>query len=414
MDNMKEEILEKLRQVRDTAYQNLKNQEGYENSVVQNVIYYGPIELINKETGEKEQHELYTVEIYDYEEDQISTRIYLDGQEIDMLELQRTYEDIQPIKEEINRVREEQEQTEDKDSKSVVYDLNELEKEKEEEERETEEKKEEEEEILDEEEVKDLKISNAKGKVDLNQMVNGVTIRNIIGLDADYTYIAPVTTSSLNLEGTNANYTFVALKEDGTAKILHGEFIREDRQEGINSFNKDKFVGNDGRVEQKSAVSNYVIGNGKYALSIYHDEGTSSMATTITKRSGRENTEGEIDKELHHQGDKKIDSDARDSLREKNGIGEYDDMRERQESHEDKECENDRVENIDNDQTNDLHFHITDEQLDELADNTGENKDVLKERFEREVENHPDANPEQIIKIIEEDYDRLQSHNHEQ
>ena len=413
MDNMKEEILEKLRQVRDTADQNLKNQEGYESSVVQNVIYYGTIELTNKETGEKEQHELYTVEIYDYETEEIGNRIYLDGQEIDMLELQRTYENIQPIRDEINKVKE-KEKSEDMESRTTVYDLNELEEEKEEEKEETEEEKEEEEEILDEEEVKDLKISNAQGKVDLNQMVNGVTIRNIIGLDADYTHIAPVTTSSLNLEGTNADYTFVALKEDGTAKILHGEFIQEDRQEGINSFNKDKFVGNDGKVEQKSAVSNYIIGNGKYALSIYHDDGTSSMATTITKRSGRENTEGEIDKELHHQGDKKIDSDSRDSLREKNGIGESDDMRERQEGHESEECENDRVENIDEDTTNDTHFHLTDEQLEELAESTGENKDVLRERFERETAKNPDKEVEQIIEIIEDDYEMLRNHNHEQ
>ena len=64
-----------------------------------------------------------------------------------------------------------------------------------------------------------------------------------------------------------------------------------------------------------------------------------SKTTTITKRSGRENTEGEIDKELHHQGDKKIDSDSRNSLRERNGIGESDAMKERQENHKNKECE---------------------------------------------------------------------------
>ena len=195
---------------------------------------------------------------------------------------------------------------------------------------------------------------------------------------------------------------------------MYDDVISEDRQEGIDSTDKDNFVGNDGKVESKSAISNYVITGTRYSLSVYHDEGTSSKATTITKRSGRENTEGEIDKELHHQGDQKIDSDSRDSLKEKNGIGESDDMRKRQEGHEEEKCENNRVENIDENQTNDFHFHITAEQLEELAENTGENKDVLKERFEREVENHPDASPEQIIHIIKEDYEMLQSHKHEQ
>lgn len=245
-------------------------------------------------------------------------------------------------------------------------------------------------------------------------MVDGRTLRNIMGLDADYKYIAPVSSSSLNLEGTNASYTFVALKEDGTAKVLYDDVISEDRQEGIATADKDKFVGNDGKVEQKSAISNYVITGTRYSLSVHYDEGTSSRATTITKRSGRENTKGEIDKELHHQGDLKIDSDSRDSLREINGIGESDDMKKRQEEHENEECENDRVENIDDDKTNDLHYHITDEQLEELAEITGENKDKLRERFDREVVKNPNKNPEQIIEEIEDDYEMLRNHNHEQ
>ena len=414
MNKEKEEILKKLRQVRDTASKDLEEQEGYEKSVVQNVRYYGTIELTNKETKEAEQHELYTVEIYDYETEEIGTRIYLDGQEVDIGELLRTYGDISPIKDEISSSNQKKtNESEGKEQEDKVYDLNELENEKEQEEKDNDEEKEDEQ-TLDEEEVKDLKISNAQGKIDLNQMVDGRTLRNIMGLDQDDVYIAPISTSSINLEGTNANYTFVALKRDNTARILYDDVISEDRQEGIDSTDKDNFVGNDGKVESKSAISNYVITGTRYSLSVYHDEGTSSKATTITKRSGRENTEGEIDKELHHQGDQKIDSDSRDSLREKNGIGESDDMRKRQEGHEEEECENDRVENIDENQTNDLHFHITEEQLKKLAEETGENKDVLRDRFEREQVKGPDKSAEQIINEIEEDYDRLQSHKHEQ
>ena len=411
MDIKIEEMLEKLRQVKNNANKDLEGKEEYKNSVAQNVTYYGTIELVNKVNKEVEQHELYTVEIYNYETEETSQKIYLDGQEIDAIELMRTYEDISPIKDKINEAKERSKQDRKQKPEDRSYSLNELEEEKKEEEKEEEK---DDEKTLDEEEVKDLQISNAQGKIDLDQMVDGRTLRNIMGLDADYKYIAPVSSSSLNLEGTNASYTFVALKEDGTAKVLYDDVISEDRQEGIATADKDKFVGNDGKVEQKSAISNYVITGTRYSLSVHYDEGTSSRATTITKRSGRENTKGEIDKELHHQGDLKIDSDSRDSLREINGIGSSDDMKKRPEEQENEEGENDRVENIDDDKTNDLHYHITDEQLEELAEITGENKDKLRERFDREVVKNPNKNPEQIIEEIEDDYEMLRNHNHEQ
>lgn len=370
--------------------------------------YCGTIQLERNDNGELEN-----IAIYIDSENRVYP-IYPDGQEIDIGQLQRDYKDLSPIRDIVNKSKEIEVQEEEKEPEDRNVSLDESEKENEDDKEEKSEEQNQDEQILDEEEVKDLKISNAQGKIDLDQMVDGRTLRNIMGLDADYKYIAPVSSSSLNLEGTNASYTFVALKEDGTAKVLYDDVISEDRQEGIATADKDKFVGNDGKVEQKSAISNYVITGTRYSLSVHYDEGTSSRATTITKRSGRENTKGEIDKELHHQGDQKIDSDSRDSLREKNGIGESDNMKKRQEEHEDEECENDRVENIDDDKTNDLHYHITDEQLKELAEKTGENKDKLRERFERESQKNPGKNSEQIIEEIESDYEMLRSHNHEQ
>ena len=367
--------------------------------------YCGTVELQRKDNGEFE-----SFAIYIDSENRIYP-VYPDGQEIDMGQLQRDYKDLNPIRDIVNKAKEMEDKEEELEPEDRTNSLDELEQDSKEEEKE---EQEEQEEFLGEEKVEDLQISNAQGKVDLDQMVNGQTLRNILGLEADYTYIAPVSSSSVGLEGSNAKYTFVALKNDNTAKILHDDVIHEDRQEGINSADKDNFIGNDGKVEQKSSVSNYIVGNGKYSLAIYHDEGTSSMSTTITRRSGRENTNGEIDKELHHQGDKKIDSDSRDSLRERNGIGESDAMKERQENHKNKECENSRVENIDDDKTNDDHFHITDEQLKELAEKTGENKDKLRERFERESQKNPGKNSEQIIEEIESDYEMLRSHNYEQ
>ena len=67
MENENEEILEKLRDVKNTAEKDISASEEDKNEVVQNVKYYGTIELTRRDDGEKESFELYTVEIYDYE-----------------------------------------------------------------------------------------------------------------------------------------------------------------------------------------------------------------------------------------------------------------------------------------------------------------------------------------------------------
>lgn len=130
MDIKIEEMLEKLRQVKNNANKDLEGKEEYKNSVAQNVTYYGTIELVNKVNKEVEQHELYTVEIYNYETEETSQKIYLDGQEIDAIELMRTYEDISPIKDEINEAKERSKQDRKQKPEDRSYSLNELEEEK--------------------------------------------------------------------------------------------------------------------------------------------------------------------------------------------------------------------------------------------------------------------------------------------
>ena len=119
MENENEEILEKLRDVKNTAEKDISESEEDKNEVVQNVKYYGTIELTRRDDGEKESFELYTVEIYDYEKDEIQTKIYLDGQEVDMGEIMRTYEDINPIKDLINKAKEQEEKGEEAQTKDL-------------------------------------------------------------------------------------------------------------------------------------------------------------------------------------------------------------------------------------------------------------------------------------------------------
>lgn len=364
--------------------------------------YCGTVQLERNDTGEFDN-----IAIYIDSENRVYP-VYPDGQEIDLGQLQRDYKDLSPIKDIINKTKEMEEKEEEKEPEDRTNSIDELEQDDKQKENE-EEEEEQEKDILEEEKVEELKISNTKGKIDLDQMVNGQTLRSIMGLESEYTHIAPVSSSSLGLEGTNAEYTFVALKNDNTAKILHGDIIKEDRQEGINTADQDKFVGNDGQIEKKSAVSNYIV-NGKYALAVYREEGTSNLATTITVRSGRENTEGEVDTELHRDGDSRINSDSRNELRSKNGVAKSDAENEKFKEHEKEGC-NPEIRDIDGDKNNDTHFHITNEQLEELVESTGENEEVLIERFKREKAKNPDKNVEQIIDIIEDDYETVNREN---
>ena len=138
--------------------------------------------------AQKESFELYTVEIYDYEKDEIQTKICLDGQEVDMGEIMRTYEDINPIKDAINKAKEQEEKGEETQTKN----LNKMEQEKlleyaektgKEDIEEIDEleldqelgKDDEEEETIDKNTANSL---SRKEEVNLNQQIKGKTLRN--------------------------------------------------------------------------------------------------------------------------------------------------------------------------------------------------------------------------------------------
>lgn len=147
MNKEKEEMLERLRNVKQTAEEDLlqykDDEKKVENEFVQDVKYYGNIELTRKDNGEKVSFEVYTVEIYDYNKDEIKTKIYLDGQEVNLLELMQEYEeDITDTlsnkltgkkQEDLNKDKEISD--EGKKEKEKIYSLNELEKEKQQEEK---------------------------------------------------------------------------------------------------------------------------------------------------------------------------------------------------------------------------------------------------------------------------------------
>ena len=438
MENENEEILEKLRDVKNTAEKDISESEEDKNEVVQNVKYYGTIELTRRDDGEKESFELYTVEIYDYEKDEIQTKIYLDGQEVDMGEIMRTYEDINPIKDLINKAKEQEEKGEEAQTK----DLNKMEQEKLLEYAEkTGKEKEDIEEIdeleldqklgKDDEETIDKNTANSlcrKEEVNLNQQIKGRTLRNVLGLEGDYVKIAIVSSSQVNQytdpEKPHGNrYSFVAIRANGEAVVLGDDIIRADRQEGTNSTEQDLTANVDGRVDYENNVNSYQIVNSpNLYLKVGNDE-NHGREVKIEDRSRGKGSDG-IAYELETSNTWRADDDERRMQREKNGIYGADKAIEKQKKHEDVGCKNDRVENIDDYSDNDEHRHkeyvITpatevpgkDITFAEWAEELGENPQKLIERFKRETARNPKDKPENLVKDIDDDYKRFMPQEH--
>lgn len=139
MNKEKTEKLEKLQEIKLKAETDLKNNHiGYENCIVKNVIHYNKkVELINKQTKQKEEFDLCVAVVEDPETKRITNMYYLNGEEVDFTELLMQYESPEPIKDVVDKTKENEEKAEKEQDKELVKDdLNELENEKQQEEKE--------------------------------------------------------------------------------------------------------------------------------------------------------------------------------------------------------------------------------------------------------------------------------------
>lgn len=352
----KEEILEELRTKRESL-----QEQAPQNVVIQNIKLLGEVELVKKqsendvEQDSKKVGKLYLIEEYNTETDEIMIKYYLDDEfvgisnEGDFLPTglaRESYENVDSIKDIVEDIKPQEEQKRVEDRK--IYDLKQLEDEEELED-DSKGKSEKKEEI-----IKDKKISNIKGEVDLDQQVNGETLRKILDLGEEYDSIAPVRAASIGVP-SNSEYVFVAIKTDKTCMVLGEDIIKEDRQKGTNPEEKDLMINNDGSLTEESSLYNFrILNRPNLVMTGRRDKNSSTIATTISDVSGRESRDEEVAQELHKDGDRRIDDDARNLLREENGIEASDNLSKKQEGHEAAGCENDRVENIDEDTSNDI------------------------------------------------------------
>lgn len=408
MKKEKEEMLGKLRNVRQTAECYLES-NNFENYVVKEVIHYSKkVRLVNRETRQEEEFDLYAViaekDSQEIDEDTTFELEYLgdkDGNIFTISDLIKEYEGFESIKDVVDKTKENEEHPGEEQAEELKTEkLTELEEEKEKEQSEKglEKKKDEE-----SSKAEDLKISNLKGEIDLDQQVNGETLRKILGLSEDYVSIAPVRASTVGAEGS-AEYCFVAIKNDRTCTVLGEDTLVEDRQEGVNPYDKDLKVNNDGSLSKESSISGFkIVNRSNLYLSVRFDESSSTRETTISDRSGREGQQ-EVEHELHKSGDGVIDSDARAERMAEDGISGADRAVERQEEHQAVGCENDRVENIDGNSNNDTHEHneiLLDEKIEgtnmtwrQFANECGFRGEGAIEKAAEKFKEYKEANPE--------------------
>ena len=434
-----EKIIEQLKQVKQTAQKDLSDSEDTKNEVVQNVNYYGTITLQRRDGEESDNFELYTVEVYDYETDEITNKIYLNGQEVDMGELLKTYKDLNPIRDTINKAKEQEEIGEE----SEKYDLNEMEQ------KEAFKKYSEitgiKEEDIEEINEIDLTSDEKEDEIDLtqnqadqltrgeetnlDQQIKGTTLRNLLGLGGEYDKLVIVSSAQVNKftnpEKMHSNIdSFVAIKTNGEATVLGEDVLTPDRQEGVNSTSKDLTANADGTIDYEANRSSYKIGETNFYIKVGYDE-TYGKEIKIEDRAPGKGDEG-IAYELETSKTYRVDSDARNMRRERNGKYAANEAIEKQEEHEKVGCENDRVENIDEDNNNNTHehFEITKDTMvpgkditfEEWAEELGEGTDKLIEGFKRKAgETSKYEELKKIAQAIEDDYkniNHIHEHNH--
>jgi len=431
MNKERDEMLQRLKNVKSMEEYNLGMLGKLDDIEIDDVKYLGKVEVIHKTNGKKESE---TINVYaviegktiKYYSDDMPLAAETKGigknkeEVVPSLEYERMFEKDNPIKDIIENLKQKEieEQEKSRDERTVVS-LKDLEEKKS--------KSETKEESKDKE--KDEKIipefrTDKSGSTSLDQMIDGVTLRNVLGLSSEYECIKPVSASKLRGYADVENHdAVVAIKRNGECTVLDESIIRPDRQEGKNSSNQDLNINNDGSVEYKSNTSSYQIVNSpNYYVAIGNDEGSTRKAIKLSKRSGREGDQ-EVEFELHKYGAAEYEeSDAR-NLRQSNEIGieKSETIENRQKEYERMGSQNESVENIKNDNMDicvnpEQNIPGTDVTWQEFANRCGyrgkDGVDRAYKEFKDYEADHKDLKNEEIIEnVIEEKENEIHGPN---
>lgn len=427
MNKIKEEILQQLREVKQTAWSDLQGKPGYENYEVKNVKYYGKVELVNKMTGEKDSFDLHIIEAADKSGGEIETIYYLNGQEIDFAELLRIYESPEPIKDVVDKAEENKQKPEKEQDKELeIQDLNELEDEKEKEDGATSSAKE------DEEELSKNDLTGKKPRyvlqtidVDKAYVDNWTTFRRGFRIPTGVEKIAiayPMQKDDHILSSTMTVYML-----DNRGRILENvngrtikDFLEIDDATGHNpmyddntKLELDEYVEkNKGQTMRRFKSTQ----NPELYLSAEQKKTGGYVEVYAGKRTRNGNDPVEVQLETDNVGiqtslEMQEIMSGRKGVYQKENIDKEADMHE---AHGDDEMKIAK-ENADGNKATRVacdnpFIPGTDITWEELSETTGEGIKKLQERFEREAKKEKD--PNKIIKTIEEDYE-MAGHEHQ-
>lgn len=429
MNKEKEEMLEKLRNVKQTAEIDLQEKPGYENYEVRNVKYYGKVELINKRTGEKEGFDLHVIEVADKNIGEIEPIYYLNGKEIDFAELLRDYESPEPIKDLVDRAEENKEKPEKEQDKELkIEDLNELEKENEQEKKgETKnvnKKKDEKEESKNDLTGKKPKYVIQTIDIDKAYIDNWTTVSKGFDLPPEVKYIAIASPMQKDDNILSSNMTMYMLDNRGNIlENVNGKTIK-------NFFEIDDATGNNPMYDDntKLELEKYAEKNkgqtmrrfkSKQNPDLYLSAEQKKVGQYVEVYAGRRTRNGNDPVEVQLETDNvevQTSLEMQKIVSGYKGIYNKEDIDKEVDIH---EAHGDDKMNIAKENADGKRTTIeicessiipgTDKTWEELSDQTGEGVKKLQERFEREFEKG--KKPEEIIEEIEYDYE-MAGHEH--
>lgn len=425
VDKKREELLEKLREIKAKAEYDLKNNHiGYENCIIKNVIHYNKrVELINKKTRQKEEFDLCVVLIEDSDTNKTSTMYYLSGKEVDFIELMLEYESPEPIKDVVDKTKENEEKPkkrQDKEFKSES--IEQLEQEKAEE--------------KDNKEDNDKTKNNEKPKyiiqtVDLDQAyVDKLhTLRTKLKLPGEVKELAFAYPNTEEDKRLSDDLTVIMLDKDGKRieETSNGKKITDiltvDDATGDNPMYDDN---------TKLELGGYAEKNKSMTMKRFKAKGIddNNFYLSVEQKKVGDYAEIYAGGKTHNGNDSvecQIETDnvgiqtsmeMQEIIDERRGVHNKDNIDLEADMHEKHGDNIDKIkkDNADGDKNT---FEIcdlnivpgTDKTWEQWAEELGENKKVLQERFAREMNNKP-RKPQEIVQYIESDYEML--NNHEQ
>lgn len=421
MEKIKEEMLEKLRSIKQTAEEDLEA-NNFENYEVKNIIHFNQkVELINKESNKIEKFDLYIVVTENSKpekgEDPIFEIEYLEdkkGNVYTIADLIHEYDGFESIKDVVDNAKENEElPEEEQDDEYAIDELNELEEKEQEEKSLIESEKKEEHKKIKPKYIIE-RVNPDKAKMDYWQ-----NIKQAFGLPPEVHTLAFGYPDSSIDKVEHAKITVYMLDKDGYVidDLNVNDYFEFDSSTGNNPM-KDEVVRheedeNKGKTqtEENRTMLRLKAKNGQDNNTYISLEQKNELGDYNDINAGRKTVAGtqNVEKQLETDRVRVWDSDREKLVKSNAGRFNMNEIFEEAEEHKihgDEEYIH--KENADgNKSTIELcknpYIPGTEKTWEELSDETGESIKELQERFERELKKGKE--PDEILGEIEYDYE---------